>query len=95
MADEIKATFFGVIGAVKIQGALERIARKVKGKNFNCLEVTAIVAKHFLVCPTQRFPRIRATSKRVTGSRASRAGRTTGEMVSGPGAEGCELNSQT
>ncbi len=51
MADEIKATFFGAIGAVKIQGALERIARKVKYKNFNCLEVTAIVAKHFLGVP--------------------------------------------
>ncbi|MFY9673605.1 MAG: hypothetical protein WAK13_04090 [Terriglobales bacterium] len=48
MADEIKATFLGVIGAGKIQRALERIARKVKHQNFNCLEVTAIVARHFL-----------------------------------------------
>jgi hypothetical protein len=51
MADEIKATFFGAIGAVKIQQALERIARKVKYQNFNCLEVTAIVAKRFLGVP--------------------------------------------
>ncbi len=51
MADEIKATFFGAIGASKIQGALQRIARKVKHQNFNCLEVTAIVAKRFLGVP--------------------------------------------
>jgi len=51
MADEIKATFFGGIGAVKVQRALERIARKVKDQNFNCLEVTAIVAKRFLGVP--------------------------------------------
>jgi hypothetical protein len=51
MADEIKATFFGAIGASKIQGALQRIARKVKYRNFNCLEVTAIVAKRFLGVP--------------------------------------------
>ena len=51
MADEIKATFFGVIGAGKVQRALQRIARKVKYQNFNCLEVTAIVAKRFLGVP--------------------------------------------
>lgn len=51
MADEIKATFFGAIGAVKIQQALERIARKVKHQNFNCLEVTAIAVKRFLGVP--------------------------------------------
>ena len=48
MADEIKATFFGAIGAVKIRGALRRIARKVKLQEFNCFEVTGIVAKRFL-----------------------------------------------
>ncbi|MGA9641910.1 MAG: hypothetical protein WBQ72_10970 [Terriglobales bacterium] len=51
MADEIKATFFGAVGAGKIQRALQQIARKVKHQNFNCLEVTAIVAKHFLGVP--------------------------------------------
>jgi hypothetical protein len=48
LADEVKATFFGAIAAVKIQGALQRIARKVKQQKFNCLEVTGIVAKRFL-----------------------------------------------
>jgi hypothetical protein len=51
MADEIKTTFFGAIGATKIQRALERIASKVKYQNFNCLEVTSIVAKRFLGMP--------------------------------------------
>jgi hypothetical protein len=51
MAGEIKATFFGAIGALKIQRALEQIARKVKHQNFNCLEVTAIVARRFLGLP--------------------------------------------
>ena len=51
MADEIKATFLGAIGASKIKGALQQIAQKVKHHNFNCLEVTAIVAKRFLGVP--------------------------------------------
>jgi len=51
MADEIKATFFGAIGATKIQGALQRIVRKVRYQHFNCLEVTAIVSKRFLGVP--------------------------------------------
>jgi hypothetical protein len=48
LADEIKAHFIGAIGAVKVQRALQRIARKVKQREFNCLEVTGIVAKRFL-----------------------------------------------
>src|ERR1700690_3846382 len=51
MADEIKATFFGAIGANKIKGALQQITQKVKHQSFNCLEVTAIVAKSFLGVP--------------------------------------------
>ncbi len=41
LAGEIKATFFGAIGAVKIQRALQQIARKVKLQEFNCLEAGA------------------------------------------------------
>jgi hypothetical protein len=48
LADEVKATFFGAIGAIKIKRALRRIARKVKLREFNCLEVTGIVSKRFL-----------------------------------------------
>lgn len=51
MAAEVKVRFFGVIGAEKIQGALQRILKKVSGQNFNCLEVTSIVAKRFWGMP--------------------------------------------
>jgi hypothetical protein len=48
MAVEVKAMFFGALGAKKIQSALRRILEKVRKQNFNSLEVTAIVAKRFL-----------------------------------------------
>jgi|ERR1700723_365871 len=51
MADEVKSSFVGAIGESKIKEALRQIARKVKHQNFNCLEVTAIVAKRFLGVP--------------------------------------------
>lgn len=51
LAGEVKVLFFGAIGAAKIRGALQRISRKVKLENFNCLEVTGIVAKRFLGVP--------------------------------------------
>jgi hypothetical protein len=51
MATEVKAMFFGALGANKIQNALKRILGKVKGQHFNCLEVTSIVARRFLGVP--------------------------------------------
>ena len=51
MAGEIKAVFFGALGARNIQNALTRILAKVKRRSFNGLEVTGIVAKHFLGVP--------------------------------------------
>lgn len=51
MAAEIKAMFFGRVGAGKIQKALKRILRKVKQQQFNGLEVTQIVARRFLGVP--------------------------------------------
>jgi hypothetical protein len=51
MATEIKAMFFGALGAQKIQGALKRILAKVKQQHFNGLEVTGIAAKRFLGVP--------------------------------------------
>jgi hypothetical protein len=51
MAEEVKAMFFGALGAKKIQNALKRILGKVKRQNFNGLEVTEIVAKRFLGVP--------------------------------------------
>jgi hypothetical protein len=51
MAAEVKAMFFGALGAKKIQNALLRILSKVKQQHFNGIEVTEIVAKRFLGVP--------------------------------------------
>lgn len=51
MATEVKAMFFGSLKATKVQSALQRILAKVKPQHFNGLEVTAIVARHFLGVP--------------------------------------------
>ncbi len=51
MAAEVKVMFFGAVGTAKIQSAVQRILSKVKQLNFNGLEVTGIVAKHFLGVP--------------------------------------------
>lgn len=51
MAAEVKATFFGSLTAAKVQNALKRILAKVKQHDFNGLEITAIVARHFLGVP--------------------------------------------
>src|ERR1700680_4210681 len=51
MAAEVKVMFFGGLGAKKIHNALSRILGKVKGQDFNSLEVTGIVAKRFLGVP--------------------------------------------
>jgi hypothetical protein len=51
MAAEVKVMFFGALGATKIQNALKRILGKVEPQNFNSLEVTGIVAQHFLGIP--------------------------------------------
>jgi hypothetical protein len=46
-ADEVKVMFFGGISPTKVQDALKRIFAKVSRQNFNCLEVTGIVANRF------------------------------------------------
>lgn len=51
MATEVKVMFWGSVGAAKIQRALKRILAKVKQQHFNGLEVTAVVARHFLGIP--------------------------------------------
>jgi hypothetical protein len=51
MATQVRAMFFGALGAEKIQNALKRILGKVKRQHFNALEVTEIVAKRFLGVP--------------------------------------------
>ena len=51
MAAEVKAMFFGSLSAAKVQSALKRILAKVKPQHFNGLEVTGVVARHFLGVP--------------------------------------------
>jgi hypothetical protein len=51
MAAELKVMFFGSLGAAKIQNAVKQILEKVKPQHFNGLEVTGIVARHFLGVP--------------------------------------------
>ena len=51
MAEEAKVMFFGMIGARKVQDALKLILAKLRPQNFNCLEVTGIVAKRFWGIP--------------------------------------------
>lgn len=51
MAAEVKAVFFGTLGANKIESSLKRILGKMKRQNFNSLEITGIVARHFLGVP--------------------------------------------
>jgi len=51
MAAEVHVMFLGARGADRIHKALTRILGKVRGQDFNCLEVTEIVAKRFLGAP--------------------------------------------
>lgn len=51
MAAEVKAMFFGSLTAAKVRSALKRILTKVNRQNFNGIEITAIVASHFVGIP--------------------------------------------
>jgi len=51
MAAEVKVMFFGAVGAAKMQNAVGRLLAKVKQLNFNGLEVTGVVRKHFMGVP--------------------------------------------
>ena len=51
VAAEVKSMFIGAPGAKKIRRALNSILDKVSPQHFNGLQVTAIVAKHFLGVP--------------------------------------------
>jgi hypothetical protein len=51
MAAPVTVTFLGAVETKSIQKAVERILGKLKPMNFNCLEVTGIVAKRFLGIP--------------------------------------------
>jgi hypothetical protein len=51
LAAELKAMFLGAIGAQSVQNAVQRLLGKVRAQDFNCLEVTAIVAHRFCGIP--------------------------------------------
>ena len=51
MAAQAKVMFFGAIESNNIQNAVTRMLGKLKPLNFNCLEITGIVAKRFLGVP--------------------------------------------
>jgi len=86
MAGEVKAMFFGTLKAKKIQNALQRILVKVRHQNFNCLEVTGIVAKRFLGVP---YATVSAHSRHIQqscdldGADARRASKRDAEWARG------------
>jgi len=51
MAGTITASALGSIKESSVRSALRRILSKVRSDDFNCLEVTGIVARHFLGVP--------------------------------------------
>jgi len=51
MAAQVKVMSFGAIETNNIRKAMGRMLGKLKPMNFNCLEVTGIVAKRFLGLP--------------------------------------------
>ena len=51
LAAKMNATNFGAMNAENVLSALQRIIRRVRHKNFNCIEVTGIVAKRLLGVP--------------------------------------------
>lgn len=86
MAPEVKAMFFGPVGAKKIQKAVIRILAKVKRQSFNGLEVTGIVAKRFLGVPyaiVSAHSRHIQQSCRLEGANARRASQRVNEWARG------------
>jgi hypothetical protein len=51
MAAEVKATVLGGLSTGNVRKAVKRILGKSGEREFNCLEVTGIAAKHFLGVP--------------------------------------------
>ena len=86
MAPEVKAMFFGAVGAKKVHNALIRILAKVKRQHFNGLEVTGIVGRHFLGVPYTTISvhaRHIQQSCRLEDANARRASQHVNEWASG------------
>jgi len=65
LAGEIHAIVLGRKGQKTERQAVKRILRKLKGKEFNCLEITAIIKKRFLGFP---FVSVTANSRHIQES---------------------------
>jgi len=62
MAGEVQAIALGSIRPGSLHAALQRIFSKVRDEDFNCLEVTGIVARCFLGIP---YVRVTAHSRHI------------------------------
>jgi hypothetical protein len=86
IAAELRGVFFGAIKPRKVRDALKRIPGRVRSQNFNCIEVTGIVAKRFLGIP---YVAVSAHSRHIQQScqlddiDRRRAGRRDAERASG------------
>jgi hypothetical protein len=81
MAAEIKVVFFGALSALKIERAVKRILAKVQHQNYNGLEITGVVARHFLGVP---YSVVSAHSRHI--QRSNTLGTAHGRMMSKNGA---------
>jgi hypothetical protein len=84
MAGTITASALGSIKERSVRSALRRIFSRVRADDFNCLEVTGIVARHFLGVP---YVTVSAHSRHIQQShlldhpRARQAGQGVAEGV--------------
>jgi hypothetical protein len=51
MAGALKESAFGSDGEKTTRQAISRVLRKMKSRNFNCLEITQVAVKRFLAMP--------------------------------------------
>jgi hypothetical protein len=65
LAGAIPTIAFGREEQKTLHRAVRRILAKLKGKNFNCLEITAVIEKHFLGVP---FLSVTANSRHLQES---------------------------
>jgi hypothetical protein len=84
MAGTITASAFGSIKQASLRSALQRIFAQVRADDFNCLEVTGIVARHFLGIP---YVTVSAHSRHIQQGhlldhpRARQSGQTAADLV--------------
>jgi hypothetical protein len=65
MAGEVKVVFLGSVATTKVRSAIQRILKKVRPQNYNCLELTRITEKRFLGI---RYATVAAHSRHIQQS---------------------------